>query len=93
MAEQIDARNEDGCLAMSFVTWAELLQDAEASQRREATLQQLDDFSHQMSVLDLEREAIYHHDAKQAPSQKGLASKLMPTISRLPVKPSPLVPR
>ncbi len=42
VADRIDAISDDDSLAMSFVTWAELLRGAEGSQRREATLQQLE---------------------------------------------------
>ena len=41
VAERIDALSDVDGLAMSFITWAELLRGAEGSQRREATLQQL----------------------------------------------------
>ena len=39
VADRIDAISDEDSLAMSFVTWAELLRGAEGSQRREATLQ------------------------------------------------------
>jgi tRNA(fMet)-specific endonuclease VapC len=42
VAARLDALDPGDSLAMSFVTWAELLQGAEGSQRREATLRQLD---------------------------------------------------
>jgi tRNA(fMet)-specific endonuclease VapC len=37
VAERIDASDPNDQIAMSFVTWAELLQGAAGSQRREAT--------------------------------------------------------
>ena len=37
-----DAISDDDSLAMSFITWAELLRGAEGSQRREATLRQVE---------------------------------------------------
>jgi tRNA(fMet)-specific endonuclease VapC len=51
VAERIDALSPEDSLAMSFITWAELLQGAEGSQRREATLRKLDALSRQVSVL------------------------------------------
>ena len=42
VAERIDALAPNDSLAMSFITWAELLQGAEGSKRRKATLRQLD---------------------------------------------------
>ncbi|MFM8605810.1 MAG: PIN domain-containing protein [Cyanobium sp.] len=38
VAERIDTLAEDDSLAMSFITWAELLQGAEGSQRLDAVL-------------------------------------------------------
>ena len=51
VAERIDALDPNDSLAMSFITWAELLQGAEGSQRREATLRQLDQLARQVPVL------------------------------------------
>jgi tRNA(fMet)-specific endonuclease VapC len=51
VAERIDALDPGDSLAMSFITWAELLQGAEGSQRREATLRQLDQLARQVPVL------------------------------------------
>ena len=42
VTERIDQLADADSLAMSFITWAELLRGAAGSQRREATLQQLD---------------------------------------------------
>lgn len=71
VAERIDALRDGDSLAMSFVTWAELLQGAEGSQRREATFQQLDALSRQVSVLYPEGEAICRHYAEQATTLKS----------------------
>lgn len=66
VAERIDALAEDDTLAMSFITWAELLQGAEGSQRRQATLQQLEALACQVPVLYPEGPAICRHYAAQA---------------------------
>jgi tRNA(fMet)-specific endonuclease VapC len=64
VAERIDQLSDDDSLAMSFVTWAELLRGAEGSQRREATLQQLDAL------------AICRHYAVQATALKRQATPI-----------------
>lgn len=66
VAERINALPEEDSLAMSFITWAELLQGAEGSQRRQATLQQLDALSRLVPVLYPEGPAICRHYAEQA---------------------------
>ncbi len=66
VAERIDALKDQDSLAMSFITWAELLQGAQGSQRREATLAQLDALSRQVPVLYPEGQAICRHYAQQA---------------------------
>ena len=66
VAERINTLAEDDSLAMSFITWAELLQGAEGSQRRQATLQQLDALSRLVPVLYPEGPAICRHYAQQA---------------------------
>ena len=66
VAERINALPEENSLAMSFITWAELLQGAEGSQRRQATLQQLDALSRLVPVLYPEGPAICRHYAQQA---------------------------
>lgn len=66
VAERINGLAEEDSLAMSFITWAELLQGAEGSQRRQATLQQLDALSRLVPVLYPEGPAICRHVAQQA---------------------------
>lgn len=66
VAERINALSEEDSLAMSFITWAELLQGAEGSQRRQATLQQLDVLSRLVPVLYPEGPAICRDYAQQA---------------------------
>jgi len=66
VAERIDALAPNDSLAMSFITWAELLQGAEGSQRREATLRQLHQLARQVPVLYPEGPAICRHYAAQA---------------------------
>ena len=70
VAERIDALDLNDSLAMSFITWAELLQGAEGSQRREATLRQLDQLARQVPVLYPEGAAICLHYAQQATALK-----------------------
>jgi len=70
VAERIDALAPNDSLAMSFITWAELLQGAEGSQRREATLRQLDQLARQVPVLYPEGPQICRHYAVQATALK-----------------------
>ena len=70
VAERIDALAPNDSLAMSFLTWAELLQGAEGSQRREATLRQLDQLARQVPVLYPEGPQICRHYAVQATALK-----------------------
>jgi tRNA(fMet)-specific endonuclease VapC len=70
VAERIDALDAGVSLAMSFITWAELLQGAEGSQRREATLRQLDQLARQVPVLYPEGPQICRHYAVQATALK-----------------------
>lgn len=70
VAEHIDALDPRDSLAMSFITWAELLQGAEGSQRREATLRQLDQLARQVPVLYPEGPQICRHYAVQATALK-----------------------
>lgn len=66
IAERIDSLPADDTIAMSFITWAELLQGAEGSQRREATRRQLDQLARQVPVLYPEGPQICRHYAVQA---------------------------
>jgi tRNA(fMet)-specific endonuclease VapC len=66
VAERINALDEEDSLAMSFITWAELLHGAEGSQRRQATLQQLDALALQVPVLYPQGPSICQHYAEQA---------------------------
>jgi tRNA(fMet)-specific endonuclease VapC len=70
VAERIDALDPGDSLAMSFITWAELLQGAEGSQRREATLRQLDQLARQVPVLYPDGPQICRHYAVQATALK-----------------------
>jgi len=70
VAERIDALDPSDSLAMSFITWAELLQGAEGSQRREATLRQLEQLARQVPVLYPEGPRICRHYAVQATALK-----------------------
>jgi len=70
VAERIDALAPNDSLAMSFITWAELLQGAEGSKRREPTLRQLDQLARQVPVLYPEGPQICRHYAVQATALK-----------------------
>lgn len=73
VAERIDALADDDTLAMSFITWAELLRGAEGGQRREATLQQLQAVVRQVPVLYPLGPSICEHYAIQATALKRRA--------------------
>lgn len=70
VAERIDALDSSDGLAMSFITWAQLLQGAEGSQRHEATLRQLDQLARQVPVLYPEGAEICRHYAQQVTALK-----------------------
>ena len=70
VAARIDALPAEDSLAMSFITWAELLQGAEGSQRRTATLAQLDALARLVPVLYPEGPAICRAYAEQATALK-----------------------
>lgn len=76
VAERIDALSPEDTLAMSFITWAELLQGAQGSQRPEATLRQLDQLARQVPVLYPEGPAICRHYAVQATALKRRATPI-----------------
>jgi tRNA(fMet)-specific endonuclease VapC len=76
VAERIDQLADGDSLAMSFITWAELLRGAEGGQRREATLQQLDVLARQVPVLYPDGPAICRHYAVQASALKRLATPI-----------------
>jgi len=66
VAQRIDALSDADALAMSFITWAELLQGAAGSKRRETTLQKLDALRRLVPVVYPEGDAICQHYAEQA---------------------------
>ncbi len=76
VAERIDGLDPNDSLAMSFITWAELLQGAEGSQRQEATLRQLDRLALQVPVLYPEGAEICRHYAVQATALKRLGTPI-----------------
>jgi tRNA(fMet)-specific endonuclease VapC len=76
VAERIDALSDDDSLAMSFITWAELLRGAEGSQRREATLQQLEALRRLVPVLFPDGPGICEHYAVQATALKRRATPI-----------------
>ena len=76
VADRIDAISDEDSLAMSFVTWAELLRGAEGSQRREATLQQLEALTRLVQVLYPQGKGICEHYAVQATTLKRRATPI-----------------
>ena len=77
-AERINALAENDTLAMSFITWAEMLQWAEGSQGRQATLQQLDALSRLVPMLFPGGPAICRHVAEQAMALRRRSTPLQP---------------
>lgn len=76
VAERIDALRDEESIAMSFITWAELLRGAEGSQRREATLQQLESLRRLVPVLYPQGAGICEHYAIQATALKRKATPI-----------------
>jgi predicted nucleic acid-binding protein len=70
VAERINDLSDDDTIAMSFITWAELLRGAEGSQRREATLQQLEALTRLVPVLYPQGPGICENYAVQATALK-----------------------
>ena len=68
VAERIDALDPNDRLAMSFVTWAALLQGAEGSQRRQASLRQLDQLVRQVPNRKSTRLNSSHSSVSRMPS-------------------------
>ena len=71
-----DAISDDDSLAMSFITWAELLRGAEGSQRWEATLRQLEALTRLVPVLYTQEPVICQHYAVQATTLKRRATPI-----------------
>jgi tRNA(fMet)-specific endonuclease VapC len=65
VAERVDALDENDCLSMSFVTYAELLKGAERSSRKADVLARLDALTRQIPVRYPNTAAICHHYAEQ----------------------------
>jgi tRNA(fMet)-specific endonuclease VapC len=76
VAQRIDALSDTDALAMSFITWAELLQGAASSKRRETTLQRLDGLRRLAPVVYPEGDAICRHYAEQAANLKSLGTPI-----------------
>jgi tRNA(fMet)-specific endonuclease VapC len=76
VAERIDELSDDDTLAMSFITWAELLRGAEGSVRREATLHRLEALTRLVPVLLPEGPGICEHYAVQATALKRRATPI-----------------
>lgn len=65
ITERVDALPEQACLAMSFVTWAELLKGAERSQRKAEVLRRLEGLARQVPVIYPAGPDICRHYADQ----------------------------
>ena len=76
VAQRIDALGDDDSIAMSFITWAELLRGVEGSQRREGTLLQLEALSRLVPVLYPQGPRICAHYAVQATALKRRATPI-----------------
>jgi tRNA(fMet)-specific endonuclease VapC len=66
VAEKADALAEDDDLAMSFITWAELLKGAERSNRRAEVIRRLDALAREVQVLYPQGLGICQHYAQQS---------------------------
>lgn len=76
VAERIDALSDEDSMAMSFITWAELLRGAEGSQRRQATLHQLEAVTRLVQVLYPDGTGICEHYAVQATALQRRATPI-----------------
>tara|TARA_B100000530_G_scaffold319051_1_gene251261 strand:- start:656 stop:1066 length:411 start_codon:yes stop_codon:yes gene_type:complete len=65
IAQKVNSLPTDAKLAMSFITWAELLKGAERSNRKPETLSRLDQLAQQINVIYPEGQAICRHYAEQ----------------------------
>lgn len=65
IAQKVNSLPTDAKLAMSFITWAELLKGAERSNRKPETLSRLDQLAQLVNVIYPEGQAICKHYAEQ----------------------------
>lgn len=65
IAQKVNSLPTDAKLAMSFITWAELLKGAERSRRKPETLRRLDQLAQQIHVMYPEGPTICKHYAEQ----------------------------
>lgn len=65
ITQKVNSLPADTKLAMSFITWAELLKGAERSNRKPETLRRLEQLTQQVTVLYPESPAICKHYAEQ----------------------------
>lgn len=65
IAERVDALPDEDTLAMSFVTWAELLKGAERSSRKADVLRRLESLARQVPIIYPAGPAICRHYAEQ----------------------------
>ena len=76
VAERLDALPDGDSVAMSFVTWAELLKGAERSSRREATLQQLQRLARVIPVAYAIDERLCRHYAQHSARLKAAGTPI-----------------
>ena len=65
IAQKVNSLPTDAKLAMSFITWAELLKGAERSNRKPETLSRLDQLAQLVNVIYPEGQTICRHYAEQ----------------------------
>lgn len=76
IAARVDALDEDDTVAMSFVTWAELLKGAQRSSRKPEVLRRLDALARQVEVLYPAGPAICRHYAEQSTRLKAAGTPI-----------------
>ena len=76
VAERIDQLADDDSLAMSFISWAELLRGAEGSLRRQTSHQQLEALTRQVPVLHPDGPVPCHHYNLQVIALKRQATPI-----------------
>ena len=76
VAERVNRLSPEDWLAMSFVSYAELLMGAERSSQRERTIQRLERLRQEIIVLYPDNPAICQHYAEQFTSLKAAGTPI-----------------
>ena len=76
VAERVNALGAEDRLAMSFVTYAELLLGAERSNRRERVIQRLERLKQEIAVLYPDNPSICHCYAEQRAALKAAGTPI-----------------